>query len=760
VTPYIQGLIASSAQKYGLDPALLSRLASTESGGDPNARSPAGAMGVMQLMPGTARDLGVNPNDPAQNVDGGAHYLKQQLDRFGSPELALAAYNAGPGRVARAGGVPNIPETQAYVGKVMGRGGNVSSGEGRSTMAGGSGADIFGMGSAPASQQGGSGADIFADAGSAPKSSGGGMDMGAPAPSIGDMRAFADPVYAKARAAEIARASQPRGPTAGLGDWDTQVVRNLGVNDELNGAAAYGVQGIKNLIRRAQGRAIDMPAATAGQAAMDADREAGAQYAQAHPNLNTAATIAGIAASGRPTGAPVAMGPLQAGATSAALQAPFALARQQGSLPERLPGAAADTALAFGTGAGLQAAGNALSRSSARAAARPLSDARTLANQGVTLTPGDMMGGLVKRAEDASTSIPMVGDAIRSAKIRGLESMNRSGYDEALGQIGETLPPNLNVGRDAVAYTHGRVSDAYTRALAPVVVAPDTTFRGDLVSNGMAASRLSRQAQDAYNGVVNDLTTRFSGPVSGEDFKAIDADLGLAHRAAQAGAGTQPGYGQLARVLGDLRTSFNDTLARSNPAAAAGKDRADAAHATLIRLRDASESLGARGGVFTAPQLQRAVRGADKGPWGFAEGRAMLQGLSDPASRVLPQTVPDSGTPFRSLMTTLGGLGGAVAGASVMGAAPIAAPAAVGIGGLMVGGSALYSRPVQAALNAVYRAASPGSARAALAQLAALAARDPAALPAYRQAAQQLGAQLPGGGGQQVPQQAPQAGTY
>jgi hypothetical protein len=191
--PVHPGLIASSAQKYGLDPALLSRLASTESGGDPNARSPAGAMGVMQLMPGTARDLGVDPSDPAQNIDGGAHYLKQQLDRFGSPELALAAYNAGPGRVARAGGVPNIPETQAYVGKVMGGGGPVAARGGADQLAGGSGADIFGLDS-PKPQQGGSGADIFGDMSApsqAPK-----LDKAAPFPSAASVAALGRPTVA------------------------------------------------------------------------------------------------------------------------------------------------------------------------------------------------------------------------------------------------------------------------------------------------------------------------------------------------------------------------------------------------------------------------------------------------------------------------------------------------------------------------------------------------------------------------------------
>jgi soluble lytic murein transglycosylase-like protein len=113
--------IDAAAATNGIDPALLKGLVSQESGFDPNARSGAGALGLTQLMPGTAASLGVtNPLDPAQSLQGGAKYLRQQLDRFGGDErLALAAYNAGPGAVARYGGVPPYAETQNYVNNVM-----------------------------------------------------------------------------------------------------------------------------------------------------------------------------------------------------------------------------------------------------------------------------------------------------------------------------------------------------------------------------------------------------------------------------------------------------------------------------------------------------------------------------------------------------------------------------------------------------------------------------------------------------------------
>src|SRR5947208_1536858 len=115
-------LIQDAAQRNGVDPALLKGLIRQESNFNPSAHSGAGAVGLTQLMPGTAASLGVSdPSDPAQSIEGGAKYLRAQLDRFGGdPAKALAAYNAGPGAVTRYGGVPPYAETQQYVQRVLG----------------------------------------------------------------------------------------------------------------------------------------------------------------------------------------------------------------------------------------------------------------------------------------------------------------------------------------------------------------------------------------------------------------------------------------------------------------------------------------------------------------------------------------------------------------------------------------------------------------------------------------------------------------
>ncbi len=119
--PAIERLIARASAKYGVPQALVRAVVAVESAFKPDAVSHAGALGLMQLMPDTAADLGVkDPFDPEQNVMGGTRYLAFLLKHFGDEELAVAAYNAGPARVAREGAVPDIPETRAYVQSVLG----------------------------------------------------------------------------------------------------------------------------------------------------------------------------------------------------------------------------------------------------------------------------------------------------------------------------------------------------------------------------------------------------------------------------------------------------------------------------------------------------------------------------------------------------------------------------------------------------------------------------------------------------------------
>jgi len=117
--PYL-AIAREMARRHNVPEDLFLRLVQTESNWKSNARSHKGAIGLAQLMPGTAALLRVNPTDPRQNLEGGARYLRMMYDKFGSWRLALAAYNAGPGAVEKYDGIPPFRETKRYVKKILG----------------------------------------------------------------------------------------------------------------------------------------------------------------------------------------------------------------------------------------------------------------------------------------------------------------------------------------------------------------------------------------------------------------------------------------------------------------------------------------------------------------------------------------------------------------------------------------------------------------------------------------------------------------
>jgi hypothetical protein len=543
--------------------------------------------------------------------------------------------------------------------------------------------------------------------------------------------------YGKARE-RIAKLDTPAPLPFGLrqsapsDDFFTQAARSTGVFDEMGYGVDFALQGAGNLVRRAMGKPVQVPARVAGQARMDFEQEQQASYARRKPVANALATGVGIALAGRPSGVGFT-NPLAVGATAAAQNAPFALGRQEGSFPERIPGAARETALAFGLGSTLAAGGNALARSAATRRAAPRSNARRLSDEGVLLTPGQMMGGAAQRLEDSLTSIPILGDSIRSAQIRGIDTFDEAALSRGLAPIQGGRAQT--VGREGVRDVTAAIGNAYDRALTGVMVAPDQQFAAG-VQSVAASPRVPPALRGDLMSFVDDVTTRLAGPIDGQAWKAIDADLGAAIRAADAGSANAPAQRFLRDALIDLRSEVGGLMQRTDPTAFAGVRAADEATANLVRIRKASQmtATARTDGRFTAPQLNSAVQATDTSASNraYSEGNALMQDLTDAAMTVLPPTVPDSGTPIRSLLT-VGGLGG---GAMQIGTDPLAVGA---ITGGILAGSAVYSRPVQNAINAIYRASTPGAARAAFGQLQAQAARNPALGSLVDQIGQELG---------------------
>ena len=410
---------------------------------------------------------------------------------------------------------------------------------------------------------------------------------------------------------------------------------------------------------------------------------------------------------------------LKAGAYGAGVGAVTGAGEGDG-LADRAKKAAIGGAVGFGVGATGQRAANALANVAQRAKTAAPSAARQLAQEGVQLTPGQMMGGMARRMEDAATSVPIVGDAIRNRRIEGIEGFNRVAINRVLKPLGEELPADVNVGRDGVLAAQEAVSRAYTRALEPVQVAADPEF---VLNAGRirTASRLTPELAREYESLLdNTIAPALGKTITGQEWKTVDADIGAAMRAADNAAGQQPSAVYLKRALESLRNEWKGLLVRTSPEAAQAVSAADQANANLVRVRGAAQGNGAVGGVFTPAQLSNAVRGADSsaGNRNFATGNALMQDLTDRGREVLPSTVPESGTALRSLMTALGVGGGGVA----LGIDPtVATTAAATLGS----GAAFYSRPVQNLINAAYRASSPGAKRAAVAQLQQLGARNP-----------------------------------
>lgn len=318
---------------------------------------------------------------------------------------------------------------------------------------------------------------------------------------------------------------------------------------------------------------------------------------------------------------------------------------------------------------------------------------KLLMNEGVTPTPGQIAGGWFGDLEEKFGSIPGVGDAIKSARRRATDDMNRAAINRSLSNIGENLDPKTPLGRDAISEMHDKVSGAYDKLLPNLTWQADPTFVANVSKIAPEANLLPEQERQLNSFVGNQMSKVSSnGLMSGDTYKEVESKL--KQTASNYMNTSDPDKRNLGTAIRQFQVELRGALKRSNPQYAPELDKVDAAYADALRVQGAAAGQGAAEGVFSGPQLSASVRQMDpslrKGA--FARGEARMQDLSDAAKSVLGNKVPDSGTAGRSMMAlaALGAAGGGGASHIIPHSSMVLPAAAAGVAAM--GG---YTRPGQ-----------------------------------------------------------------
>jgi len=283
-----------------------------------------------------------------------------------------------------------------------------------------------------------------------------------------------------------------------------------------------------------------------------------------------------------------------------------------------------------------------------------------LASQGITMTPGQIAGGGWQTLENKASSLPLIGDMIKGAQQRGVQSFNKATYDQVLAPLGQKY--SGPVGQEGVQAVKNTISDAYDNALGNMTFrATDPQFQSDIANLAGMAQSLPPSQQQTFMNVLQTQVMGKLGPqglMDGPTLKGAQSELSRIARGYSGDASFD--NRQLGAAVGEIKSAIDNSLPRYNaPQAVQDLSNANSAYANFVRLRGASGSQGAmnNGGVFTPAQLQSAVRSADKsvGKGASATGNALMQDFSQDAMGVLGKGYPDSGTAGR--LGTAGALG-------------------------------------------------------------------------------------------------------
>jgi len=309
-------------------------------------------------------------------------------------------------------------------------------------------------------------------------------------------------------------------------------------------------------------------------------------------------------------------------------------------------------------------------------------EVRALAEQGVQLTPGQILGGAAKRAEEAFKSIPLAGDIVAGAERRSIETFNKAVIDDTLSSIGQKIPKD-KVGRDAITFADNAISNAYNKVLGKATVTADDQLLNDLaeITNRAIQELPEERAAQLTKIVGNKILDKFkTDTINGGQWKKIDSDLG--RTAAKYLTSADADQRTLGSAIKEAQFSIRNLLERSNPQQSDAIRNANQAFSKFLRIERAASGVGAQEGVFSPAQLLSATRALDESmrKGRFARGGAVMQDIAEQGKSVLGANLPDSGTAYRG-----------IAGAGALGAAylePTTLLAPIGIG-------AAYTQPAQ-----------------------------------------------------------------
>jgi hypothetical protein len=318
---------------------------------------------------------------------------------------------------------------------------------------------------------------------------------------------------------------------------------------------------------------------------------------------------------------------------------------------------------------------------------------QSLMKEGVVPTAGQILGGGYKRAEEALTSVPVLGDFIKSAQNRAMQDVNRVAFNRALTPIGQKLPEGV-MGREAVQFVSEKLDDAYEKLLPKMTVLQDAPFQTNIstLKNMVESGAIDPKSVKFFNNWIDsNVVNKFQGQgaITGQTLKQVQSDL--RETISRLSASTDADQRLIGDALKEAQDQVRQLVTRSNPQYAKELKSIDTGYANFKRVERAASGLGAEEGVFSPAQLQNAVKAMDrsKDKSNFAKGEALMQDLSESAKTALGNKVPDSGTPYRALVGALAAAGGA--GATGF-------PSVATALGALAGSPLLYSKAGQNAL--------------------------------------------------------------